>query len=43
MADLAATLFALATGTLIGYCVGNLHRTARSQHRPQRTPRYPWQ
>lgn len=40
MPDLAATLLALATGTLIGYCVSNLHRVARTPHRPQRTPRY---
>ncbi len=41
MPDLAATLFALAVGTLPGYCLGNLRRPA--PHRPQRTPRTPWQ
>ncbi len=41
MADLALVLFSLAVGTLIGFCLANLRRTA-SPHRPQRTPRYPW-
>ena len=41
MADLALTLFTLAVGTLLGFCLGNLQRSARPQHRPPRTPRYP--
>jgi hypothetical protein len=42
MADLALVLFSLAVGVLIGFCGSNLHRSARPQHRPQRTPRTPW-
>jgi hypothetical protein len=44
MTDLGTFLFAIAAGTLFGYCFGHFHRTARrAQHRPQRTPRTPWQ
>ena len=43
MNDLATFLFAMAAGTLFGYCFGHFYRTARrAPHRPQRTPRYPW-